>query len=44
MLVGTYNLALVATSFLVAALASFVALDMAGRIDASRGWAARGWL
>ncbi|HUD40484.1 MAG TPA: EAL domain-containing protein [Dokdonella sp.] len=44
MLIGTYNPALVATSFLVAALASFVALDMAGRIDASRGWAARGWL
>ncbi|MDH5834877.1 putative bifunctional diguanylate cyclase/phosphodiesterase [Luteimonas kalidii] len=44
MLIGSYQPALVATSYLVAALAAYVALDMAGRIDASRGWAARGWL
>ena len=44
MLIGSYNLVLVLTSFLVAAFASYVALDMAGRIAASRGKAARGWL
>ena len=44
MLIGSYQPALVATSYIVAALAAYVALDMAGRIDASRGWAARGWL
>jgi diguanylate cyclase len=44
MLSGTYHPVLVATSLLVAALASYVALDMAGRIAASRGVAARGWL
>ncbi|WP_101925767.1 MULTISPECIES: putative bifunctional diguanylate cyclase/phosphodiesterase [Luteimonas] len=44
MLVGTYNSLLVVLSFVVAAVASFVALDMAGRINASRGAAARGWL
>lgn len=44
MLVGTYHPVLVAASFFVAALAAYVALDMAGRIQASHGRAARGWL
>lgn len=44
MLVGTYNILLVALSFVVASVASFVALDMASRINASTGVAARGWL
>ena len=44
MLVGTYNLLLVVISYVVAAFASYVALDMAGRIAASTGWAARSWL
>ena len=43
-LIGTYNVALVVVSYLVAALASFVALDSAGRIEASEGRASRGWL
>ncbi|MCD9005415.1 EAL domain-containing protein [Luteimonas sp. XNQY3] len=44
MLVGTYNPLLVAISYVVAAFASYVALDMAGRIAASDGWASRSWL
>lgn len=44
MLAGTYSIPLVAVSFLVATIAAYVALDMAGRITASQGWAARGWL
>ncbi len=43
-LIGTYNYTLVAISYLVAALASFVALDMAGRITASEGSSSRWWL
>ena len=43
-LVGTYNYGLVAISYLVASLASFVALDMAGRITASQGSTSRWWL
>lgn len=44
MLVGSYHPILVAISFLAAVFASYIALDMAGRIDASQGWIARGWL
>jgi diguanylate cyclase len=44
MLSGTYNHTLVLASYLVAAVASFVALGMAGRITASEGRAARWWL
>ena len=43
-LVGTYHYGLVAISYLVASLASFVALDMAGRITASQGSTSRWWL
>ncbi|MDC7806563.1 EAL domain-containing protein [Luteimonas sp BLCC-B24] len=44
MLVGSYNFVLVAVSYLIAAFASYVALDMAGRINATRGAVAHGWL
>ena len=44
MLVGSYNFVLVAASYLIAAFASYVALDMAGRINATRGAVAHGWL
>ncbi len=44
MLVGTYNLGLVAVSYVIAAFAAYVALDMASRIAATRGRAAHGWL
>ncbi|TDK33525.1 putative bifunctional diguanylate cyclase/phosphodiesterase [Luteimonas terrae] len=44
MLVGTYNPLLVVVSYVVAAFASYVALDMAGRIAASDGWVSRSWL
>jgi len=44
MLTGTYAPTLVLLSYLVAAVASYVALDMAGRISASRGATARSWL
>ena len=43
-LYGSYHPALVLVSYLVAVLASFVALDSAGRIAASEGSASRGWL
>jgi diguanylate cyclase (GGDEF)-like protein len=41
---GTYNPWLVVASLLVAMLASYTALDMAGRVTASQGRAARWWL
>ena len=44
MLSGTYNLWLVLASLLVAVLASYTALDMAGRVRASHGRAAWYWL
>jgi diguanylate cyclase len=44
MLTSSYNIWLVLISFLVAMLASYTALDMAGRITASNGWLARWWL
>ncbi len=44
MLVGSYNSLLVLFSILVAILASYTALNMAGRISTTRGDAARWWL
>jgi len=44
MLVGSYNNILVFFSFVVAMLASYTALDMAGRVATSTGRAARWWL
>lgn len=44
MLVGSYNNTLVFFSFVVAVLASYTALDMAGRVATSAGRAARWWL
>jgi diguanylate cyclase (GGDEF)-like protein len=43
-MLGTYNYGLVVISVLVAILASYTALDLATRISASRGKAARAWL
>jgi diguanylate cyclase len=42
--VASYNLVLVAASLFVAILASYTALDMAGRISMAQGPAARWWL
>lgn len=44
MLVGSYNNILVFFSFVVAVLASYTALDMAGRVSTTGGRAARWWL
>ena len=44
MLIGGYNGFLVLCSLAVAVLASFTALDMAGRVATSSGGAARAWL
>ena len=44
MLTSSYNIWLVLISILVAVLASYTALDMAGRITAAQGKAARLWL
>src|SRR5580658_8963997 len=41
---GTYNPHLVALSILVAAFASYTALDIGGRVAATRGAAPRVWL
>ncbi|HET7478896.1 MAG TPA: PAS domain S-box protein, partial [Rubrobacteraceae bacterium] len=41
---GTYDLRLVALSILVAVIASYAALDLAGRVTASKGGARRVWL
>jgi len=43
-LTGTYNLWLVSASLLVAMLASYTALDMAGRVTATRGRTGNAWL
>src|SRR5688572_16102448 len=43
-MVATYNYWLVLVSLLVAILASYTALDLATRITASKGKAARAWL
>src|SRR5919202_1986749 len=42
--VGSYDFALVALSILIATAASYAALDLAGRIRASSGWASYAWL
>jgi diguanylate cyclase (GGDEF)-like protein/PAS domain S-box-containing protein len=42
--VGTYNSVLVAVSLLIATVASYTALDLAGRIQASSGWVKHAWL
>ena len=44
MLVGNYDSALVLFSLVVAILASYTALDMAGRVATAQGRAARWWL
>lgn len=41
---GSYDWALVALSFVVAMMASYTALDLAGRVRASKGLARRLWL
>src|SRR5438105_921707 len=41
---GTYDSYLVALSFAVASFASYTALDLGGRIRASKGWARVAWL
>jgi diguanylate cyclase len=41
---GSYNLPLVALSFLIATIASYAALDVAGRITTTRGWMSVYWL
>ena len=43
-LTGTHDATLVALSVLVATAASYTALDLAGRIRASTGWACHAWL
>ncbi len=41
---GTYDPRLMALSMIVATFASYVALDLASRVTAYQGWAARYWL
>jgi len=43
-LVGSYDHGLVALSVLIAVLASFAALDLAGRVTSARGWTRKVWL
>jgi PAS domain S-box-containing protein len=43
-LIGSYSYALVALSVLIAMLASYAALDLAGRVTAAGGWARAVWL
>src|SRR6266566_3823173 len=43
-LIGSYNYALVALSVLIAIVASYAALDLAGRVTAARGWTRTVWL
>src|ERR1700674_3200541 len=43
-LIGSYNYALVALSVLIAMLASYAALDLAGRVTATEGWTRSVWL
>jgi diguanylate cyclase len=44
LLIGSYNLWLVSASLLIAMLASYTALDMAGRVSETQGKNARWWL
>lgn len=41
---GSYNVTLVAISLIVAVLASYAALNVAGRISTAKGAIARWWL
>jgi PAS domain S-box-containing protein len=43
-MIGSYDHFLVILSILIAILASYTALDLAGRVTASRGWARLWWL
>src|SRR5882762_1756301 len=43
-MIGTYDLRLVALSVVVAAIASYAALDLAGRVSTSKGKASAAWL
>src|ERR1700730_8671122 len=43
-LIGSYNYSLVALSVLIAMLASYAALDLAGRVTAAGGWTRAVWL
>src|SRR6266702_3206201 len=43
-LVGFYDFRLVAVSVLIALFAAYAALDLAGRVTASRGWSRFAWL
>ncbi len=43
-MVGSYDLKLVLLSWVVAAIASYTALDLAGRVSATRGRTAMAWL
>src|SRR3982075_805105 len=43
-LIGSYNYALVALSVLIAIIASYAALDLAGRVTAAGGWTRAVWL
>jgi len=43
-MVGIYDLRLVALSLVVAAIASYAALDLAGRVSTSQGKASWAWL
>ena len=43
-LIGSYNYALVALSVLIAIVASYAALDLAGRVTAARDWTRAAWL
>ena len=43
-LIGSYNYALVGLSILIAILASYTAMDLAGRVTASAGWTRVSWL
>ena len=42
--IGSYNYALVVLSVLIAMFASYVALDLAGRVTAASGWTRAVWL
>jgi NO-binding membrane sensor protein with MHYT domain len=43
-LAGTHDPVLVVLSILIATAASYTALDLAGRVRASQGWASHAWL
>src|SRR5580658_10860557 len=43
-LAGSYDYRLVACSILIAVAASYAAFDLAGRVNAARGWARLRWL